>query len=294
LYPFGLYTDKRWFYTYAGCLLEYIYDVKLEKRLLIDLRRKEVDLFTFVHRTFLHESPASKVYPFHCEFENLAILKIVSYDDWWRNTLKYHGRRGLRKAEKSGIKVKKAEINDDFLRSLQQIHSEAQLREGRRYTLYGLSLQTLRARFHDIDDVFGAYFDGKLIAQLGIAYGDRAAMFRGFTSSLAHRDKQPFNALIAEAVRKCAERRIPFLVYGNHYGFLPSLDRFREHQGFHRFSIPRYYVPLTMSGKLAVKFGVHRSVYYSMSPMLERALLPIYNYVSRAVSPAILHKLGGE
>lgn len=294
MYPFGLYTDKRWFYTYAGCVLEYIYDVKLEKSLLTNLGRKEVDLFAFVHRTFLHESPTSVVYPFHCEFENLAILKVASYDDWWRNTLKKKERQSVNKAEKSGVRVKEAEINDDFLRSLQQIHNETQFREGRRYTHYGLSLQTLRARFHDIDDVLGAYFDGKLIAELGIAYGDRAAMFRTFTSSLVHRDKCPNNALVAEVVRKCAERNIHFLVYGNHYGYIPSLDRFKEHQGFRKFSIPRYYVPLTMSGKLAVKLGVHRSVYYSMPPMLERALLPIYNYASRTVSPAILHKFGGE
>jgi hypothetical protein len=293
-YAIGLYEEKRWFYIYARCLLEYVYDIELKKRLIIDLRRKKVDLFTFVHRNFLHKSSYNAMSPFPNDVENLAILKITSYDNWWKNTLKKKERQSVNKAEKSGIRVEKVEINDGFLKDLQKIHNETQLREGRRYRYYGKSLQSLRAGFHDTNDVFGAYLDGKLVAVLGIAYGDRAAMFRQFTSSLVYRDKCPNNLLIAEAVRKCNERNIPFLVYGNHYGYIPSLDRFREHQGFRKFSIRRYYVPLTTRGKLAVELGIHRNVYYSLPPALERALLPIYNYASRIVPHAVLHKFGGE
>ena len=41
---------------------------------------------------------------------------------------------------------------------------------------------------------------------------------------------------------------------GNH----PSLDRFKENNGFVKFPITRYYVPLTRKGKLAIRLGLHR------------------------------------
>ena len=80
-------------------------------------------------------------------------------------------------------------------------------------------------------------------------------------SMLAHRDKAPTNALVAQAVRSCADRNIPHLVYAKFaYGkkVQSSLSDFKERNGFHRVDLPRYYVPLTVLGRLALKFGLHR------------------------------------
>ncbi len=78
-----------------------------------------------------------------------------------------------------------------------------------------------------------------------------------------HRDKSPTNALIAQAVRSCAQRDIKFLVYSQFaYGRKErdGLSDFKEHNGFQRIDLPRYYVPLTAVGRLALRLRLHRDV----------------------------------
>jgi hypothetical protein len=288
-----LVIGKRWFYSFANCPFEYIYNIEPRREFLLNLMRKKVDLFAFIQRTFVQETFK---YPFHREDENIAIMKIDSYDDWWTKTIKKRERQSVKKAEKSGVKVRKVEVNEDFFRGVQRIYNETPFREGRRYSGYGLSIGHLREKFDDIgdSDILGAYLNGQLIGLLWLTYGDRTAMFRSFVSFIKHRDKCPNNALIAEAVRRCSERQVSFLVYGNHYGFLPSLDRFREHQGFRKFPVPRYYIPLSRAGQLAIELGIHTKIENSLPTQVERALLKLFNYASRMVPAAIWWQLGGE
>jgi hypothetical protein len=80
---------------------------------------------------------------------------------------------------------------------------------------------------------------------------------------VSQRDKAPTNALIAQAVRSCADRRIPYLVYANFaYGnkHRDSLSDFKQNNGFQRIDLPRYYVPLTVKGRIAVRFGLHHPI----------------------------------
>jgi len=288
-------TGKRWFYSFASCPLEYIYDVNPKKELLVALRERGVDLFTFVHRNFLNDS-ADAMYSFHKEVENYAIMRIVSYSEWWSSTIKKRERQSVKKAKKSGVTVKKVIINEDFLRGVQKIYNETPFREGRRYSGYGQSIQILEKKFGNIgdSDILGAYLNSELIGLLWITFGDRAAMFRSFVSLLKYRDKCPNNALISEAVQRCAERNIRFLVYGDKYGFIPSLDRFREHQGFCKFPLPRYYVPLTTRGQLAIKLKAHRKLEYSLPLPIERVGLRLYNSASRILPRSIWYQLGEE
>ncbi|MGA2967126.1 MAG: hypothetical protein ABSD64_13010, partial [Terriglobales bacterium] len=82
-------------------------------------------------------------------------------------------------------------------------------------------------------------------------------------SMMRHRDKAPTNALVAEAVRACAARAISYLVYANFaYGKKQrdSVADFKEHNGFLRMDVPRYYVPLTRVGRLALRFGLHHNL----------------------------------
>ena len=82
-------------------------------------------------------------------------------------------------------------------------------------------------------------------------------------SMVKHRDKAPTNALIAHSVRACAERGIPYLIYQNFvYGNKApdSLAKFKEVNGFQRINLPRYYVPMTAFGKLALRLGLHHKL----------------------------------
>jgi len=288
-----LVMGRRWFYSFANCPFEYIYNIEPRREFLLNLMRKGVDLFTFIQRTFVRDMFN---YPFHREDENIAILKIDSYDDWWTRTIRKKERQSVKKADKRGVKIRKVEINEDFFRGVQKIYNETPFREGRRYSGYGLSIGHLREKFDDIgdSDILGAYLNGQLIGLLWLTYGDRTAMFRSFVSFIKHRDKCPNNALIAQAVRMCCERKISFLVYGNHYGFLPGLDMFRKHQGFRKVPLPRYYVPLSRAGQLAIELGIHRKIEYSLPMIVERALLKLYNPASRMVPATIWWRFGGE
>jgi hypothetical protein len=81
-------------------------------------------------------------------------------------------------------------------------------------------------------------------------------MLSQIISMTAHRDKSPNNALIAKAVEVCAERQTPSLVYA--MWARGSLSEFKRHNGFVPVDLPRYYVPLTTTGRIALQFGLHR------------------------------------
>jgi hypothetical protein len=82
-------------------------------------------------------------------------------------------------------------------------------------------------------------------------------------SMVGHWDKAPTNALVAEAVRCCAERGMPYLVYAKfseRNKQRDSLSDFKKHNGFQRVDVPRYYVPLTPAGRAAFRLGLHRGL----------------------------------
>jgi hypothetical protein len=57
-------------------------------------------------------------------------------------------------------------------------------------------------------------------------------------------------------VEVCAARQIPHLVYA----VWPRgpLKDFKRHNGFERVDLPRYYIPLTARGEMALKLRLHR------------------------------------
>ena len=82
-------------------------------------------------------------------------------------------------------------------------------------------------------------------------------------SKASHSDKSPTNLLIAKAIELCAERKISYIVYSKYtYGKKGSVSllNFKRHNGFKQIDIPRYYVPLTLIGKAALKLKLHRGI----------------------------------
>jgi hypothetical protein len=66
---------------------------------------------------------------------------------------------------------------------------------------------------------------------------------------------------MAEAVRQCCIRGVEYLLYEKYdYGKKSgdSLTRFKQNNGFMRMDVPRYYVPLTPKGALALRMGFHK------------------------------------
>ena len=79
---------------------------------------------------------------------------------------------------------------------------------------------------------------------------------------IKHYDKRPANALIAKAVELCEQQGMSYLMYCNYVYNDPesSLTEFKRRNGFEQALVPRYYVPLTLKGKIALRLGLHRGV----------------------------------
>jgi hypothetical protein len=86
-------------------------------------------------------------------------------------------------------------------------------------------------------------------------------------SKLEFRRKYVNNALVAKAVELCTQDRIPYLTYTNWRR--GSQADFLMRHGFEKLSIPRYWIPLTKKGAIAIKLGLHHGLRtYIPKPLL--------------------------
>jgi hypothetical protein len=235
----------------------------------------QIDLFTFMQR--VTDTTAKYRYPM--EWDNFAVLPITTFDHWWTQVLGFKGRNKAKQAEKKGVKVREIPFDDVLIRGIWQIYNETPIRQGKRFPHYGMSLENARpyaGTFLDSSVFIGAFFEDALIGFAKLTFDETRtqAGLMHIVSLIQHRDKAPTNALIAQAVRSCADRQIPNLVYSNFaYGNKQrdSLSDFKERNGFKRVDIPRYYVPLTWIGHLAFRMGVHHKLIDRLpEPLIEK------------------------
>jgi hypothetical protein len=233
---------------------------------IAELRRTKprMDLFTFLQR--LPDTTAKHAYPI--EWDNLAVLPVSTFENWWTKQIGFKARNKAKQAEKKGVVVREAAFDDELVHGIWEIYNECPVRQERLFPHYGKSLEAVRemsGTYLDSSVFIGAYDSGKLIGFIKLVIDDsrtQAGMMH-IISMLQARDKAPTNALVAYAVRACAERQVPHLVYSKFaYGKKAesSLSDFKERNGFQRVDIPRYYVPMTGWGKMALSMGLHRKV----------------------------------
>jgi hypothetical protein len=223
-----------------------------------------IDLFTFLQR--LPDSTPKYKYPM--EMDNLATLPITTFDQWWKDTLGFKGRNKAKQAEKKGVKIREVPFNDTLLEGICRIYNETPVRQGRPFPHYGMDLPTMRKYAGSFleDSVFiGAFLEDEMIGFIKLTMDEThtQAGLMHIVSMIAHRDKAPTNALVAQAVKSCAERKIQYLVYSNFaYGkkLKDSLSDFKERNGFKQVDLPRYYVPLTSLGWAAFNMGLHHKL----------------------------------
>jgi hypothetical protein len=231
------------------------------RTLLTEVGDAGIDIFTFI-QTLPHTTPRFN-YPF--EWDNLAALSVSSFDHWWNEQVDRKTRNMARKGEKKGLIVREVAFDDSIVKGISDIYNECPVRQGKRFWHYGKDLDTVRrenATFLDNSIWIGAFFEECLVGFLKLVVDQdrKQARVMQILSKVQHRDKAPTNALIAEAVRSCASHQIPYLVYSSFsYGRTQqdSLADFKRNNGFQRVEIPRYFVPLTLRGKVAMRFGFH-------------------------------------
>jgi hypothetical protein len=231
--------------------------------ILADLRaaRAGIDLFTFV-QTPPRTQPA---FGYPMEWDNFAAMPISTFDHWWHRQIDRKVRNMARKGEKQGLAVRESTLDDAFARGIWGIYNESPVRQGKPFWHYGKDVETVRrenSSFLDRSVFIGAYFEERLIGflKLVISRDGEQALVMQILSMMKHRDKAPTNALIAQAVRSCAERSVHHMVYASFsYGRKKrdSLADFKLSNGFQRVDVPRYFVPLTARGRIAMRLGLH-------------------------------------
>ena len=245
---------------------------------ILDVLRKcgvRIDLFTFMQR--LPETSPKYAYPM--EWDNLAALSVSTFDHWWTQQIGFKARNKAKQAEKKGVTLREVPFDDALVRGIWEVYNECPVRQGRPFTHYGKDVDTVRkeeATFLDSSIFIAAFLGGKLIGFVKLVADETRtqAGLMNIVSMIQHRDKAPTNALIAHAVRACAERGISYLVYSSFaYGKKQrdSVSDFKERNGFQRVDLPRYYVPLTHMGWAGFTLGLHhRFVYHLPEPVVAK------------------------
>jgi hypothetical protein len=213
------------------------------------------DIFTFWQRL----PEIEPRYSFHTEWEEIAVLPIQSYEHWWKHQIKSRVRNLIRKAEKEGVEVRETAYDDEFVRGMTAIFNESPVRQGRRFWHFGKDFETVKRQFSQYvfrERMIGAYYRGELIGFVMLGNAGRFGITGQIISSVKHRDKATTNALVGRSVEICEKQRLPYLVY--FFWSHDSLAEFKRRCGFERIRVPRYFVPLTLKGRLALQLGVHR------------------------------------
>jgi hypothetical protein len=220
-----------------------------------------IDIFTFLQK--LPET--SPQYPYPMEMDNLAVLPVSTFENWWNNQIRSYPRNRARQAQKRGVVLREVTFGKDLVEGICGIYNETPVRQGKRFPHYGMTFEQAckyAGTFLERSIYIGAFLDETMIGFIKLVMDeDRTqACLVHILSMVQHKDKAPTNALIAQAVRSCAAHNISYLVY-EHFSYgkksRDSLSHFKEVNGFKRVDLPRYYAPLTSIGRVALQLGLH-------------------------------------
>src|SRR5438445_12923607 len=95
-----------------------------------------IDLFTFIER--LPKSAPEYAYPW--EWDNLAVLPISSFDNWWTKQIGFKARNKAKQAEKKGVTVQEVPFDAVLVRGISAIYNETPGRQGRRWPRVGTDI----------------------------------------------------------------------------------------------------------------------------------------------------------
>jgi hypothetical protein len=225
--------------------------------------KQRIDIFTF-EEPLAYTSPR---FDYRVEWDNLAVLPITTFEHWWNKQIDGKTRNVVRRAEKKGIVVREVTFDDHLVAGIYEIYNESPVRQGRLFPHYGKDFEAVRrmsATFLDRSTFLGAYYEGRLVGFIKMTADEARAQMAimHIIALVRYRDKAPTNALIAGAVRWCAGRGFPYLIYSQFFYGRKKHDKlrhFKQSNGFQPMNVPRYYVPFTSLGALALRLHLHHS-----------------------------------
>ena len=271
---------KKLFFKVASDTKEYTRDVIPTEDFIEKLRERGIDVFTFIERKWCNTISNPPRFWLATE-DNIALLQVTTFDEWWENIGK-KTRNMVRKAKKSGVKTEVVKPNEKLAEGIWKIYNETPIRQERAFPHYGIQLHAV------INSVclsrnciyVGAYFQEELVGFIQLVHGHDVALISQILSLQKHWDKAVNNALIAKTVEICANKKIRWIMYGR-IGNHPSLDKFKQNNGFSIFPVTRYCVPITKKGRIAARMGLHQEVKDVLPQPIKYPLIPLYNWISR-------------
>jgi hypothetical protein len=216
------------------------------------------DLFTFWQRL----PDTVPIYSYYYEPEVLSAIPLKDFKHWWDEQIKSDTRKKAKRAEKRGIKIKVVPLDDAFVWGVMGIFNETPVRRGKPFWHYGKSFETLKEELsRDIatSKCIGAYEGRTLIGFVKLVCAPGRFANPGLiVSKLEARKKYVNNALIAKSVELCCQDGLPYLTYTKWRRGTQA--EFLIRHGFKKTSVPRYWIPLTRKGKIALRLGLHRDI----------------------------------
>lgn len=236
----------------------------------------KADIFTFAQK--LPETAPKFNYPL--EWDNVAAIPLTSFNDWWEKRLPQETRKNVRRAGRRGVVTRPVVFDRTVAEGLKRIYDETPIRQGRRFWHYGKDVETIKqenSSYFDRSEFIGAYCGEELIGLLKMVYIGKTASIMQIISQNKHYDKRPANALLAKAVEICAQKGMTYFIYGQYvYGNNDGpLTEFKRRNGFEQFLLPRYYIPLTLKGRIALKLKLHLGLRRFLPRKLETVLLDL-------------------
>jgi hypothetical protein len=232
------------------------------------------DIFTFAQKL----PDKTPKYDYAMEWESVAAVELASFKEWWEK-LPQETRKNVRRSQKRGVAVEVRPFNDALIKGISDVNDDSPVRQRIRNVHYGKSLERVRkdySAFVDRSDFIVTSVGEEIIGFLKLVYRGNVASILNLTTKHSHYDKRPGNALIAKAVELCEARGVSYLTYGLfNYGNKKAspLLEFKIRNGFQEILVPRFYVPLSLWGKVCFRLKAHRGLLGLLPPGVITAAL---------------------
>ena len=236
----------------------------------------KADLFTFSQGV----TDPTPWFDYATEWDNSAVVAVSSFKDWWES-LPQESRKNVRRGEKRGVVARTSPFDDALVAGIKQIYDETPVRQGRAFWHYGKLLDEVKranASYLERSEFVTAYLGDELIGFIKMVFVGKVARIMHILSKTAHADTRTPNIFLTKAVEVCAQRGMTHFVYGQYTygnkGHTP-ITEFKRRNGFVEIRTPRYYVPLTLKGRLALALNLHRGVKNLVPGRVTHALLDL-------------------
>ena len=213
------------------------------------------------------------------EKDNSAALSISTYKKWWRD-IGNKTRNLVRKAEKSGLKcVIKSKLSKQDTLGIWKIFNETPIRQNRFAKYYGTKLNNVSGDAGN-GVFFLTYKESELVGYIHLIFSDiNIAHINTILSLNKCFELAPNNFLISEVVKYCTKNNITKITYARMN--IPSLNKFKQNNGFVEEQAFVVIIPLTKKGNIAKILRLYKSPKDFIPNKIKPLFMPVFAFFSR-------------